>query len=72
MRMPPSHQPPPFDPTDHLLTQGRRSSVGPVVGIIIIIVLMVVGGLYFWGAYLNQEPHDPPPSIATNNLEDAQ
>ena len=41
---------------DHMLPPAhKQSSVGPIVGAIIIIVLLVFGGLYFWGAHLNKE-----------------
>ena len=54
----------PFDPTDHLLPPGKKSSVGPVVGIIIIIVLLIIGAFYFWGAHLNaQNSGNTPPLI---------
>ncbi len=33
----------------------EKSTVGPIVGAIIIIFLFAFGGLYFWGAYLNKE-----------------
>ena len=40
---------------DRLLPPAQKSSVGPIAGIIIIIVLLVVGALYFWGAHLNAQ-----------------
>ena len=47
----------PFDPTDHLLTEGKRphGAVGPTAGIIIILVLLILGAFYAWGQYLNQQ-----------------
>ena len=33
----------------------KKGGVGATVGIIIIVVLMLIGGLYFWGARLNAE-----------------
>ncbi|MSU73869.1 hypothetical protein EXS56_01885 [Candidatus Kaiserbacteria bacterium] len=61
--MPPSNQPP-FDPTDHLLPPAQKSPAGPVVGIIIIVVLLIIGAFYFWGAHLNaQNPEDTLPLI---------
>lgn len=33
----------------------QKSSVGPVAGAIIVILLLVAGGLYFWGAQLNKQ-----------------
>ncbi len=55
----------PFDPVDHLLPPARKqSAVGPTVGIIIILVLLIIGALYFWGASLNRpNPNDNLPFI---------
>lgn len=33
----------------------EQKSVGPVVGSIIIVLVIVLGGLYFWGSRLNRE-----------------
>lgn len=61
--MPPSNQPI-FDPTDHLLPPAHTSSVGPVAGIVIIVLLLIIGAFYFWGAHLNaQNPEDVLPLI---------
>jgi hypothetical protein len=30
-------------------------SSGPIIGVVIIVILMVLGALYFWGARLNQQ-----------------
>src|SRR3989344_3217967 len=35
-------------PTPH-----RHSSVGPIIGSIVILILLVIGGLYFWGRQLS-------------------
>lgn len=41
-----------------------KKPVGPVVGIVIILILLVFGALYFWGQYLNsQDAPDPLPLI---------
>lgn len=62
-RMPPANKPP-FDPVDHLLPPAHKSSVGPIVGTVIILALLVIGGLYFWGASLNRvNPADNVPLI---------
>jgi hypothetical protein len=41
-----SQMPPPEAP---------KSGVGPIAGAIIVILLLVAGGLYFWGAKLNED-----------------
>lgn len=38
----------------------KRSGVGPVVGIVIILILLLFGGLYFWGARLNRQQEQLP------------
>ena len=32
----------------------EQKTFGPIIGIVIIIVVLVVGALYFWGASLNR------------------
>ncbi len=51
--MPPPHTPQ-IDP-DHVLPPHRPQPVGPMIGTTIIVILLIVGGLYFWGARLNKE-----------------
>lgn len=46
-----------------------------MIGIIIILVLLIVGALYFWGAHLNAQanPEDQVPYIpADNSTADSQ
>lgn len=66
---------PPFELKDHLLPRpseaggegvpaAQKSSVGPIVGIVIIVALLIGGALYFWGAHLNaQDPEKELPLI---------
>lgn len=50
------------------MPNGKKSSSGPIVGIIIIVLLMLVGALYFWGARLNQQnAEDQLPLIPAEN-----
>jgi hypothetical protein len=74
--MPPaSLNSPPTADTGHMLSQRRqRSGIGAITGIIIILILVVFGGLYFWGAYLNRTnstdqlpfiPENPPAGGST-------
>ena len=39
---------------DRLLSPGQQPSYGPVVGIVIIVLIMTIGALYFWSSRLNQ------------------
>ena len=38
----------------------KKSGMGATAGIVIIIILMLFGALYFWGAYLNSKDQDQP------------
>lgn len=63
--MPPPLNSPQSTDTSHMLARPKssdegglpphkRSAIGPTAGIIIILVLIVLGALYFAGAYLNR------------------
>lgn len=41
----------------------KKSSVGAVIGTVIVILLLILGALYFWGARLNEKSDNPPPYI---------
>lgn len=47
----------------------HKSSIGPLAGAIIVILLLVGGGLYFWGAQLNKQ-EDAMPFIPSNDTQD--
>ncbi len=38
----------------------HKSGSGPIVGIVIIVVLVLFGALYFWGAALNARGETSP------------
>ena len=38
----------------------QRSAIGPVAGVIIIVVLLIAGALYFWGISMNGTGDVPP------------
>jgi len=38
----------------------EKKSVGPIIGIIIIVIVLIAGALYFWGATLNKSEALPP------------
>ena len=52
----PPATPSPTEPT-------QKNSAGPIIGTIIVIVLLALGALYFWGAQLNQQAPDDLPYI---------
>lgn len=61
--MPPAPNTPTPD-VSHMLpehtTTHSKSGAGPIVGVVIVVILLVFGGLYFWGAQLNQEEETLP------------
>ncbi len=69
--MPP--QPPsthiPNENEDRLLPPAHKSGAGPLVGVIIIIGLLILGALYFWGAHLNSQknPENQLPLIPASD-----
>jgi hypothetical protein len=69
--MPPVPPHTPETNTDHLLERKNPSSggSGPIVGIIIIVLMLILGGLYFWGAQLNRTTQPLPliPGDSTAN-----
>ena len=40
-----------------------KNSSGPTIGIVIIVILLIFGALYFWGERLNQKDAQPLPLI---------
>jgi hypothetical protein len=55
--MPPSQSNTP----EPLLPPAKKAEpIGPVVGIIIIILVLALGGLYFWGRELNKQHTEEP------------
>lgn len=49
-----------------------RGGVGPIAGAIIVILLLVAGGLYFWGAKLNEKAQENTmPYIPSNDTAPA-
>ena len=64
--MPPSTQP--LEINEHLLPPAQKTPAGPIVGIVIIVALLILGALYFWGAHLNAtNPEDNLPLILGND-----
>ncbi|MDZ4226980.1 MAG: hypothetical protein U1D26_00715 [Patescibacteria group bacterium] len=51
----PPQDPIPNENKDRLLPPAHRTSAGPIIGVIIIVLLLVVGALYFWGSHLNSD-----------------
>ena len=41
----------------------ENKPTGPIIGAVIIILVLIVGALYFWGAKLNKEDNKTPEDI---------
>ena len=62
--MPPTQNPGSTPPTK------QPEGMGPLVGIVIIVVMLALGALYFWGKRLNEQAPVPyiPSDTATTTL----
>ncbi len=48
----------------------KKKSVGPIIGIAIIVIIIIFGGLYYWGAQINtQEIKDEQESLTAEQIE---
>lgn len=46
----------------------QKTAIGPIVGVIIIVALLIIGALYFWGAHLDAtNPENNLPLILGND-----
>lgn len=71
MQYTPSPDPSNQSPTSFGSPAPEKKPVGPVAGIIIVILLMIAGGLYFWGAAINAKngaDTNTPPLILGNDV----
>ncbi|MFT5179885.1 MAG: hypothetical protein ACI9GH_000254 [Candidatus Paceibacteria bacterium] len=60
----------PIQPRPIITEDEKEGSVGPVVASVIIIILIIIGGLYFWGSVLKEQGYSPEEYIDVN--EDSQ
>jgi len=64
-------------PTNPNINEQKESSIGPVIGTIIILAVIVLGGLYFWGQRVSDKVMDETQlnaiveDITTQNESDA-
>lgn len=53
----PQEKPAPFiEPKAPEKKSAEREPLGPLVGAGIVVILLIIGALYFWGAELNKQP----------------
>jgi len=67
----PAIQVPPSPPPAPLVAREVKKehhSVGPTVGIVIIVILLLAGALYFWGKQLNNQAKNPPAFIPGDRI----
>nr|QBM02320.1 hypothetical protein [uncultured archaeon] len=57
--------------TTPLPPQGE-SKLGPIIGIIIVVIVLIIGALYFWGEKLNKANDLPQGDTMVNNLKSQQ
>jgi len=50
----------------------NEKAVGPAIGVIIIILVLILGGLYFWGERMNKGSEIPNPQVENSVTPDAQ
>lgn len=55
-------------------SKAKKEPVGPIIGAGIVVVLLIIGALYFWGAELNKSsrPQDQLPLITGEPTTEAQ
>ena len=48
----------------------QKKSIGPIIGIAIIVIIIIFGGLYYWGAQIsNQEAGDQQENLTAQHIE---
>ena len=56
--------------TNVMMNQPTRSPIGPVIGLIVILAIIIVGGLYFWGERVNETATiDTAPTVQEQQTE---
>jgi hypothetical protein len=50
--------------------QAEKKSFGPLIGIVVIIIVLVVGAFYIWGGKLSSS--EPAPLTTTDEVSDIQ
>lgn len=50
-------------------SQAKKPSYGPFIGIVIILVILSLGGLYFWGQLLSKRSADTQQSSNTSSAD---
>lgn len=61
--MPPTQSPQSTPPVMPQQPKKPEGALGPIFGIAIILVLILIGAFYYWGHVLNQQQPEPPPYI---------
>lgn len=64
---PDTHYVPPA-PTPESAAPEKSGAVGPIVGAVIVIALLIIGGFYFWGSYLNNRAPEQLPLIVGDQV----
>lgn len=63
----------PQQPSEPQQEEAPTKSVGPIIGIAIILIVLIFGGLYYWGGKIsNQELRNQQESITAEEILDQQ
>ena len=46
----------------------KSEGIGPIAGVVIVAAVLLLGALYFWGAWLNKHEPAPPPFISDQQV----
>jgi flagellar basal body-associated protein FliL len=52
--------------------QPEKNSVGALVGSIIVIIILILGAIYFWGGKLNQKANETPANVESSVVSDLE
>jgi len=50
----------------------EKKSFGPIIGIIVIIIVLVIGAFYVWGGKLSNSSSEAAPLTPTDSVSDIQ
>lgn len=59
-----------MDQTNTTTGSEPKGGMGPLIGSIIVIVILVIGAIYFWGDKLNKQETPSEPAAALSSADD--
>ena len=64
----------PSQPESHIPIENKnthQAPMGPIVGVIIIVAVLAIGGLYYWGGQLNRAQNEMTREQMENDMKNA-